>query len=123
MITEFNGKPIHSAAELVTSVTSVPVGASVPIKVLRAGKDVTLTIKIAQRHTRDQVATDEQEQKGKKKGKKAAKVDTGMELEDLTPNIAKDLGMPESSKGVLVSATSYGGPADRAGFNSRRCNS
>lgn len=39
-----------------------------------------------------------------------------MELETLTPEIAKELGVPEKSNGVVVSNTTSGGPADRAGL-------
>ena len=39
-----------------------------------------------------------------------------MTLEDLSPELAKELGMPEKAKGVLVDAVGYDGPADRAGL-------
>jgi len=117
VILSFDGKPVHSSAELVNAVTAVPVGSTVPIKVSRAGKEMELQIKIAQRKSRDQMdETSEPKKNTKKKGKKPAHLEVGMQLEDLTPSNAKDLGMKEKSTGVVVSSVSYGGLADRAGL-------
>jgi serine protease Do len=114
IITEFNGKPIHSGSDLISSVTSADVGKSVPIQVFRNGKTETLTIKIGQRPGAQELAA--LGNKKSEKHKKTHQVETGMELENVTPDIARDLGMPDLSKGVVVSNVSYGGPADKAGL-------
>ena len=116
VILEFNHKPIHSSLDLVTAVTAVPVGSAAPLKVSRAGKELQLSIAVAQRKSREQME-DETPKKGseKKKNKKAPKTDLGMSLEDITPQTARELGMKEKT-GVLVSSVSNGGPADRAGI-------
>ena len=113
VIQEFNKQPIRSGSELIAAVTAVPVGDSVPIKVSRAGEEKTFTIKIAQRPGAQTLA---EKPKTKKKGKQPPRVETGMILEDLTPDTARELGLPEKASGVLVSETAYGGPADKAGL-------
>jgi serine protease Do len=113
IILEFNGKDVHSGGELVAAVTSVNVGDTVPIKVLRNGKDVSLKIKVTQRPGM-QAISEKEKTEPKKKG--AAHLDTGMTLDDITPDIARELGMPEKSHGIVVSQVGYGSAADRAGI-------
>jgi len=112
---EFNGKPIHSDGELITAVTSVSVGDKVPVKINRAGVEKTLTLTVAQKPGTQQIA--DQVKKSKKKEKKQpTHTEAGMSLEDLTPDAARELGVPEKTVGVIVSSVVYGGPADRAGL-------
>jgi serine protease Do len=113
VILEFNSHPIHTSAELISAVTAVEVGQTVPLKVLRSGKEKVLQLTVAQRPGSTQLANKGQSKPEKKQ--KKSRVDTGMSLEDVTPDIARDLGVPEKTQGVVVSSTSYGGPADRAG--------
>jgi serine protease Do len=113
VILEFNGKPIHTYSDLVSGVTAVPVGTSVPIKVLRAGKELNLEITVAKRKNPE--AAQEPKPK-KKKGKKENHINAGMTLEDVTADVARDLGMPDKSTGAVISSIDYGGPADRAGL-------
>ncbi len=37
-------------------------------------------------------------------------------MQDMDPKIAKSFGLPESTKGVIVSRLAEGGPGDRAGL-------
>jgi serine protease Do len=115
VILEFNGKPIHSSNELIMAVTGVDVGQSVPIKVSRGGSEKNLHITVTQRPgTQDLAGHGPQK---KKKLRKAPKngPDVGMTIEDVTDEIARELGMPKPV-GVLVASTIYGGPADKAGL-------
>jgi serine protease Do len=115
VILEFNGTAIHSSSELIMAVTAVEVGQSVPIKISRGGSEKTLTLVVTQRPGTQELAGKEKG-KNKKKSKKAPTgPDTGMELEDLTADLAKELGMTKPT-GVLVRSTAYGGPADKAGL-------
>lgn len=114
VILELNGKLVHSAADLIASVVAIEVGQSVPIKVLREGKEKPLTILIAQRPGSPPLA-----QKGKGESKKSrtkVKVDTGMSLQDLNAERARELGLPEKTRGVVVMDVAEGGAADRAGL-------
>jgi len=114
VILQFNGKTIHSSADLVGAVTSVPVNDTVPISVLRAGKEIKLNIKVAQRESPQQMA--KKSSKQKKKDNRSENIKTGMELEDLTSELAKDLGVKDKSKGAVVNSIAYDGPADKAGL-------
>ena len=115
IILEFNGKPMHGSRDLITAVTGVSVGESVPIKVSRNGVDMALTIKVAQRPGAKQLE-EKNKPKGKKDKKRAPKVDTGMQLDDMTADVARDLGVPTTTEGVVVSSVEYGSAGDRAGL-------
>ena len=115
LILEIAGKTVKSSGDLIAAVTSVPVDDTVPVKIWRSGKELRLNIKVAQRPGATPTA---QKTTQPKKKHKASSVEMGLELEDLTPQISRDLGIKEQEKvsGVVVSTTSYGGPADRAGL-------
>lgn len=115
VLLEFNGKRISSATELIAAVTAVEVGQTIPVKISRGGKEMELSLKVSQRPGASRTA-EQQAPGGSKKEKKPARIETGMTLETLTPEIARELGMPTGSRGAVVSATAYGGAADRAGM-------
>ena len=114
VILEFNGKPVHSSSDLIGAVTSVKVGDTVPVKVLRGKESKSLQITVSERPGADKMA--KKDAKKPSKEKLPSRVDTGMKLEELTPDTAKELGMPDKSSGVVVSSITYGGPSDKAGL-------
>lgn len=115
VILEFNGKKISTPEELVISVTTAQVDQAVSVKVQRGNETKNLTVKVAQRPGA-QTAHDQKKEKKPKKSKKSPHLDVGMELEDMTPEIARELGMPEKTRGIVVSSVAYGSAADLAGI-------
>lgn len=113
IILEFNGRPIRSAGDLVNAVTQVPVGEKGEMKVKRGKKTLSLKIPVVARPSREEMAKGSRE-KAPKTGPR--KVDTGMQLETLSPEIAEEVGVSAKTKGVLVSDLDYDGPADRSGL-------
>lgn len=113
IIIEVNGKEIHNSSDLITAITAVNVGDSVQIKVLRSSESKTFQVKVAQRPTTFAQA---KTQAPKNKGKGKSRIDTGMQLEELTPEIRKELGLAKETQGIVVSSVSYGSPADKAGL-------
>jgi serine protease Do len=112
IILEFNNKTIHFSAELIAAVTSVKVGDTVPIKVSRNGKPVDLKIKVTQRPGVEKAA--EKERKNSKKN--SNRIDTGMTLDELTPDIAREIGANDKLHGAVVSNVGYGTAADKSGL-------
>jgi len=49
IVLEFRGERIKDDSDLIRQVAAVPVGTSVPIKIFRDGKEMTLTVAITQR--------------------------------------------------------------------------
>jgi len=112
VILEFNGKKIKNASELIEAVTEIPVGDSVPVKVLRTGREKSLKIKIAERPSNQKKS---QPKISNKKDSKH-KTDVGMSLEELNDEIREDLNLDEKVQGVVVSEIGYDGFADKAGL-------
>ncbi len=117
IILEFNGKAIQSGSDLISAVTAVGVGEWVPVKIFRGNKEKSLKIQVGQRPGALQAASQQKEESKKGKGlKRKPTAHLGMTLEDITPEIAKDLGTSAKTAGVVVQNLVYGGPADKAGF-------
>ena len=115
VILKFNGKEIKTPSDLILAVTAVGVGDMVPVLISRAGKEKILNIKVMQRPSPEQ-ADRKKPPHPKKADKKKPRIDAGVELEDLTPDTARELGVPDNTVGVVVATVAYGGPADRAGL-------
>lgn len=113
VILEVNGKAIHSTADLIMEVTALKVGDTVPVKVSRGGETKEYKLRISQRPGADAFKRGEHKQRPKQK--KPSSVDTGLELEDMNAEIARDLGLQPDAKGVVVNNVAYGSPADQAG--------
>jgi serine protease Do len=116
VILELDGKPVHSSSELVLTVTGIDVNKTVPLKISRNGSEKLLNITIAQRPGSQDLASGGPAAKPKKGKKRESKVDTGMTLEDLTPETAQDLQLGPKAKGAVVISTAYGAAADKAGI-------
>lgn len=113
VIAEFNGKKIKSGRDLVSAVTAVDVDQTVPIKVQRSGKELALNIKVARRQ---EESLEPKKSEEKEKDDKPAPVDTGMDLENLSGELRRELGIPADVQGPIVTSLDYGGPADEAGL-------
>ncbi len=114
VITDFAGKKVASANNLIQAVTTTGVGDSVPVKVTRSGKDLDLKIKIALRP--NSKPEERRRPKGPAKEELGRKL-SGLEVEELTPETAKELGVRENLKGVVVSDIRFESPADKAGLS------
>jgi len=114
-VLEFNKKPVHNSSDLITAVTAVDVGETVPVKISRNQETQTLSLKVGQRP----LTADEMKPEPKSRGAKRVepKVNTGLQLEDLTADIAKDLALDAKTKGVVIDGYDYDSAADRAGLD------
>ncbi|MGH0029187.1 MAG: PDZ domain-containing protein, partial [Myxococcota bacterium] len=106
VIREFDGKPIEDFDDLPRVVASAPVGKKVDVVVIRDGKEKTLRPKID--------AMEEPELTQLAKATPSGAKAFGMTVQDLTPEIAEQLGVDEAG-GVVVSAVDPNGPAREAG--------
>ena len=104
VIVEFDGKQINSSRDLPQIVASTPAGKNVSIKIVRNGKTITKEIKIA-------------EMQGKTTGVVEAPTGKklGIAVQDITPELARELGLKDS-KGVVVAQVEQGGAAADAGM-------
>jgi serine protease Do len=106
VIVEFGGQKVSDNDDLVERVVRTKPGTSVPVAVLRNGKSTSLTVTV------------EELDLGREGGREATDEDAstgfGMTLQDLTPDIARQLRVPAGTSGAVVVEVEPRGAAARA---------
>ena len=105
IIVEFNGKEVKNSAELRNLVASTTPGTQVDIVVVRDGQKKTVKAKIG---SLDDMAASP--------GPAAAPAAWGMDVQTLTPQLARAAGVPEDQQGVIVTQVVRDSLADRVGI-------
>jgi serine protease Do len=108
VILEVNGKNINDTHQLLILIASFHVGDKVNVKVSRDGQEKTFQVTVAERKDRPEIARDPGD----------GKASFGMTVQDITPQIARQLGIPQT-KGVVVTDIEEGSPADEVGIQPR----
>jgi serine protease Do len=109
VILEVNGKSIKDTHQLLILIASFHVGDKVTVKISRDGQEKTFQVTVAERKDRPEVAME---------GSKG-KAPFGMTVQDMTPQVARQLGVPAATKGVIVTDVEEGSPADEVGIQPR----
>jgi serine protease Do len=110
VIIEYNGRPIPNTSELVKMVTATKPGTSVPVKVVRKGREQTMNVTVEEldleaeqgRQTRANPRGGPSEQGGES---------FGLTLESLTPQRSRQLQLPSGTSGALVIDVDPSGPS------------
>jgi serine protease Do len=105
VIVEFDGKKVADMNDLPRVVASTPVGKTVPVKVLRGGNVVDREVKIAEMEQKEEVAN------------VSTRKPLGMTVQNITPEIARGLGL-KTETGVVVASVVPGSPAAKADIRS-----
>jgi len=105
VIVEFDGKMVADSTGLPRMVASVPVGNTVSVKALRAGSVIDREVKISEMDQKEEVAN------------VSNRKPLGMSVQNITPEIAKGLGL-KSETGVVVARVAPGSPAAKADIRS-----
>ena len=107
IITEFNGHPIHEMNELPRMVADTAPGSKATVKVLREGKEKSLSLTISE-------LTEEKQAQAKEEAG-GEKTPLGLEVQNLDPNLARQFRLRDN-KGVVVVKVESGSPAAEAGM-------
>ncbi len=112
VILDFNGKRISDVGALRNIVAQAAIGSSVAIKVLRADKELSLTVTIAElpANIADFVPSSNRDLDLPENAL------TGISVVDLGTAIAKQLGLDRDEKGVVIVKIDPGSPAEEAGL-------
>lgn len=105
VIVAFDGRPVEDGFRLRLVTADAPVGKTVPLKVLRDGKEVVLDVTIAER-TPDAEGRAVQPEQGP---------EVGITAKKLTPELADRFKLPPETTGVVVMDVAAGSVAHRAG--------
>jgi serine protease Do len=116
VIVKVNGREVTPDETLSFIVAGLQVGNKVPIELIRGGKTINVTAEIGQRPPEDQLASFAQQDgddddsfgpgqgQGQPQTQQAAQQLLGISVTELTPNIARQLGVAQDTKGVVITA-------------------
>ena len=104
VILQFDGKEVSDSKELPRIVASTPVGKNVTVQIARDGKVTDRQVKLGEMEEKAEVAKTPSTHKR-----------LGIAVQNLTPEIAKGLGLKKET-GVVVSQVEPGSPASDAGI-------
>ncbi len=110
VITEINGDRVEDSNQLRLKISMTPPGTTVRVKFLRDGVEKTVSVKLTeapgeQARARSNAAPD--------RGLNAL---DGVAVEDLDFQITRQLGLPASTRGVVITQVAPGTPAAEAGL-------
>ena len=109
VIIEFDGRIIKDTRELVRIVGDSSVGKKVLVKVLREGKEVSLSVKLGR--LEDNIASSQPVRQRTKKVEFA-----GMTLSNVSKEVAEQFGIDENIKGVVIVDVKAGSVAEEKGL-------
>jgi serine protease Do len=116
VIVEFNGRPVTDSDSLVSMVVATKPGTTVPITIYRDNQRKTLNI------TPDELDLEAEANGGRSprpngpERETPTATDFGMQLEAITPEIARQLELPRGRGGAIVSDIDRGSVAANAGI-------
>jgi serine protease Do len=117
VIVAYNGKAIKNSNELVSMVTATRPGTSVPVRLVRDGRERTITVTVDELDLEAEQGNNQQSRD--RGGRGGAEPETtagfGLTLNNITPDIARQLRL-ESSRGAVVVDVDPNSPAARAGI-------
>jgi serine protease Do len=103
VITRFDGKEVTGMRDLSRIVASTSVGKTVDLALLRDGKAIELSVKLGEMEG------------AKKTSQLPSRKNLGISVQNVTPEMAQDLGL-ETDSGVVVRSVEPGSPAADAGI-------
>jgi serine protease Do len=109
VIREFDGQPVDDFDDLPKLVARTPVKKKVDVVVIRDGKRKKIGTVVGALEEPDLAKASTEPSTG-------GASDFGLRVQDLTPELAQQLGMEANAQGVVVSAVEPGGPAGDAGL-------
>jgi len=116
VITEYNGEPVDSSGELVERVMATAPGTRVPVRLYRDKKPMTVTVTVAELDLQAEQASTVATGGTPRPSREPVETGFGMEIEDLTPDIARQLSVPGGRGGAVISRVDPRGAAAQAGL-------
>lgn len=125
VITKVNGKTVTPDQTLSYLVTNLPIGTNVPIELVRNGKTVKVNAKLGKRPSEEELAGNtfdpdaEDDAMGQNDDGTSAQATAdalGLSVIDLTPAIARQIGVPSTQKGVVVTTVNPSSDAAQKGI-------
>jgi serine protease Do len=113
VILDFNGTEVDNNSQLASLVGLTPVGTTVKVKLKRGKEEKVLTVKIAEQPAS---LAENESQSAESGGGSFANVLGGLVVQNLTPDIARQLNVPVDTSGVVIAEVRPDSPAEAAGL-------
>jgi serine protease Do len=114
VVVEIDGRPIRSNRDLIDYISYLPVGSEVKITVVRNGQRQTVNARTAERPT--EVASSE-ESSSSGPSAEPARNKLGIAVQDVTPALRRNYGLPDDARGVIVTDVKAVSAAADAGIS------
>ena len=111
VIVSFNDKPVTDSDRLRFQVADVDPGTSVPVKIMRDGREQTIKVTVSEWPGAEKVAKSE-----KTKGADSSDTLDGVTVADVDANSARQLNLPADVKGAVITQVDQDSPAYEAGL-------
>ena len=108
VIIEFNGKPIQRSDDLPQIVAATAPGTTVPLKVIREGKERTFTVRVEELALEAESRRADADVPGGDTG-----AGFGITLNNVTPELARQFELPASTRGAVITDIDPDSPAAR----------
>jgi len=108
IITKVNNEEVDSPGELQDKIGSIEIGEKANIEVVRDGKEISFVVRIDEMPTVDEEGSELSKEK-------VFSVQTGLKVQMVTPDIAKEVGLPWV-KGLAITEVISGSSADDMGL-------
>ena len=109
-----NGESINGSGDLTARIGNTPPGTTIHLKVFRDGKTFEVPVTLAPGNAYPDEQSNEQSSQGESEN--GGNVLDGVHVENLSPDIARQLNLPVSTKGVVVDNVDQGSAAEEAGL-------
>jgi serine protease Do len=117
VITALAGKPVENGHDLQAVVASLPLNKAVALNVLRDGSSKELQVTVVEQPSEFGLAGEPSRQNPGAEMEADELDKIGAEVADLTPEMAKQFGYKEGTKGVIVTQVQPDSPAADAGLH------
>jgi serine protease Do len=114
VIVGYNGKPVKKNDDLVSMVMATKPGTSVPVRVLRDGKEQTLSVTVEELDL--EAESQQTSNRDNPEPQNEATAGFGMSLSNITPDVARRLRLPDNTRGALIVDVDQGSSAFRGGL-------
>ena len=115
VILGYNGKPVKKNDDLVTMVMATKPGTTVPVRVLRDGKERTLSVTVEELDLEAENAQNNTSS-GDRDVPQNETAGFGMTLSNITPDIARRLRLDTGMQGAVITDVDQGSPAANYGL-------
>ena len=115
VIVEFNGRPVSDSDSLVSLVVATKPGTTVPITVYRENQRKTLSITPDELDLEAEANGGRSPRQGGPEREAPTATDFGMQLEPVTPEVARQLDLPRGRGGAIVTDIDRGSVAANSG--------